>query len=78
MGFSKTALKEWFVAILGLLTAIGVDLPVDDLAAQFDMAVEALWGVIAMIVAAVGLWLRSITSSPVVSGFKGLLGVKPK
>lgn len=74
--FSKTAIREWVVAALGLLVTLGVDLPVDQIVALFDQIWTDGAGLIAMIWAAVGLWLRKLTSSPVAGGIKGFLGFK--
>ncbi len=73
--FSRTAIREWLVAVLGLLVTLGVDLPVEEVVALFDNVWTHGAGLIALVWSAVGLWLRKVTARPLSDGFKVVVGV---
>lgn len=76
MNFSKTAIREWVLAALGFAVMVGIDLPVDQLMDMFDTAWTNGEGFVLMLWAALGLWLRKLTDSPMAQGIKGFFGVK--
>ena len=79
--FSRASVNQWVVAILGLLTTIGVDLPVEEVAGLVDavfsdieVTVQKVVGIFMTVSAAVTLWYRKIASGPLANGIAGFFG----
>lgn len=74
--FSRTAVVGWIVTVLGLLSVVGLDLPVDKIETLLNSITGDAMELYMLISGPVMLWLRKITKSPVAKGVRGFLGLK--
>ncbi len=83
LNYSRTMLAAHLAIVSGVLAVFGVDVPADALVASYGALIDATQLLIGagneaylLVNGVILAALRVITSSPLASGLKGLLGMK--
>lgn len=77
MSISKTTILGWFMTFSGFATVVGLDFDMNAIGAAFSDAWDAGVALYGLVLGPILVWLRSITSNPLLGGiFNSILGRK--
>ena len=77
INISKTTLLGWFMTISGFTAIVGLDFDIQAIGHAFVTAWDSSVALYGLIVGPILIWLRSVTSVPLIGGLiSNLLGKK--